>query len=195
MCLQFRHRDISNFSDRNLLFSVASRDLFFYTQASGDYIGMAIRSNVLFCVYKLGGVVHEVETVQITTTSNVNSSDFDRVVFHRYSKHRRRKRTRTLSLKVSRGTEPHFPPPPSVITRLSVCVNTFCRVYQDAEVKITQHFTSQESVSLYPKRNLPNTTTGVLQLDPESLVFYVGGYPHDFEVPSHCGCFIIPAFI
>lgn len=52
---------------------------------------MAIRSNVLFCVYKLGGVVHEVETVQITTTSNVNSSDFDRVVFHRYSKHRRRK--------------------------------------------------------------------------------------------------------
>lgn len=122
MCLQFRHRDISNFSDRNLLFSVASRDLFFYTQASGDYIGMAIRSNVLFCVYKLGGVVHEVETVQITTTSNVNSSDFDRVVFHRYSKHRRRKRTRTLSLKVSRGTEPHFPPPPSVIRRLSLCV-------------------------------------------------------------------------
>lgn len=122
VCLQFRHRDISNFSDRNLLFSVASRDLFFYTQASGDYIGMAIRSNVLFCVYKLGGVVHEVETVQITTTSNVNSSDFDRVVFHRYSKHRRRKRTRTLSLKVSRGTEPHFPPPPSVIRRLSLCV-------------------------------------------------------------------------
>uniref|UniRef100_A0A671UKA7 Laminin, alpha 3 n=1 Tax=Sparus aurata TaxID=8175 RepID=A0A671UKA7_SPAAU len=125
---QHKRRDADSF-----VFYLGNKD------ASGDYIGMAIRSNVLFCVYKLGGVVHEVETVQITTTSNVNSSDFDRVVFH--------------------------------------------RVYQDAEVKITQHFTSQERVSLYPKRNLPNTTTGVLQLDPESLVFYVGGYPADFKPP------------
>ncbi|XP_039668362.1 laminin subunit alpha-3 [Perca fluviatilis] len=107
--------------------------------ASGDYIGMAIRSNVLICVYKLGGVVHEVETSQIKTTTNVNSSDFDRVVFH--------------------------------------------RVYQDAEVNITQNFTSQKPVSLTPKRNLPNTTTGIYQLDPDSLVFYVGGYPEDFTPP------------
>ncbi|XP_078114223.1 laminin subunit alpha-3 [Sander vitreus] len=107
--------------------------------ASGDYIGMAIRSNVLICVYKLGGVVHEVETSQIKTTTNVNSSDFDRVVFH--------------------------------------------RVYQDAEVNITQNFTSQKPVSLTPKRNLPNTTTGIHKLDPDSLVFYVGGYPEDFTPP------------
>lgn len=46
---------------------------------------MAIRKNVLICVYKLGGVVHEVETSKITTTTNVKSSDFDRVIFHRYS--------------------------------------------------------------------------------------------------------------
>ncbi len=52
-------------------------------QASGDYIGMAIRGNVLICVYKLGGVVHEMETSKITTTTNMNSLDFDRVVFHR----------------------------------------------------------------------------------------------------------------
>ncbi len=65
--------------------------LFFHFQASGDYIGMAIRSNVLICVYKLGGVVHEVETSQITTTTNVNSSDFDRVIFHRYSMQKFRK--------------------------------------------------------------------------------------------------------
>ncbi|XP_070764977.1 laminin subunit alpha-3 [Enoplosus armatus] len=107
--------------------------------ASGDYIGMAIRSNVLICVYKLGGVVHEVETSQITTTTNVNSSDFDRVVFH--------------------------------------------RVYQDAEVNITQNFTSQKPVRLSPKRNLPNTTVGILDLDPNSVVFYVGGHPEDFAPP------------
>lgn len=57
--------------------------LFFHFQASGDYIGMAIRNSVLICVYKLGGVIHEVETSQITTT-NANSSYFDRVIFHRY---------------------------------------------------------------------------------------------------------------
>lgn len=61
--------------------------LFFDVQASGDYIGMAIKNNVLICVYKLGGVVHEVETSQITTTTDVNSSNFDRVIFHRYSIH------------------------------------------------------------------------------------------------------------
>ncbi|XP_070688258.1 laminin subunit alpha-3 [Pempheris klunzingeri] len=104
----------------------------------GDYVGMAVRNNVLFCVYKLGGVVHEVKTSQITTTS-VNSTDFDRVIFH--------------------------------------------RVYQDTEVNITQKFTSQTPVSLSPKRHLPNTMTTILQLDPDSVVFYVGGYPEDFTPP------------
>ncbi|XP_075943399.1 laminin subunit alpha-3 [Anarhichas minor] len=107
--------------------------------ASGDFIGMAIRSNVLICVYKLGGVVHEVKTSRIKTTANVNSSDFDRVVFQ--------------------------------------------RVYQDAEVNITQNFTSQAPISLSAKRNLPDTTTGTLALDPDSVVFYVGGYPEDFTPP------------
>ncbi|KAK2835839.1 hypothetical protein Q5P01_016323 [Channa striata] len=50
---------------------------------SGDFIGMAVRKNMLICVYKLGGVIHQVESGQITTTTNVNSSDFDRIVFRR----------------------------------------------------------------------------------------------------------------
>ncbi|TNM87508.1 hypothetical protein fugu_005729 [Takifugu bimaculatus] len=106
---------------------------------SGDYIGMAFRHKVLICVYKLGGLVHEVETSQITEAS-ANSSNMDRVVFH--------------------------------------------RVYQDAEVHITKNFTSQQPVQLSPKRNLPNTTSGVLGLDPHSLVLYVGGYPEDFKPPA-----------
>ncbi|XP_074492138.1 laminin subunit alpha-3 isoform X2 [Sebastes fasciatus] len=125
---QNKHRDASFF-----VFYLGNKD------ASGDYVGMAIRRKVLICVYKLGGVVHEMETSQITTTTNVNSSVFDRVVFH--------------------------------------------RVYQDAEVNITQKFTSEKPVSLPPKRNLPNTTTGVLQLDPDGVVFYVGGYPDNFTPP------------
>ncbi|XP_039983754.1 laminin subunit alpha-3 isoform X2 [Xiphias gladius] len=107
--------------------------------ASGDYIGMAIKNNVLICVYKLGGVVHEVETSQITTTTDVNSSNFDRVIFH--------------------------------------------RVYQDAEINITRSFTSQKPISLSPNNNRPNTMTGVLDLDPDSVVVYVGGYPDNFTPP------------
>lgn len=56
--------------------------VFFPFQTSGDYIGMAFRHEVLICVYKLGGLVHEVETSQITKAS-ANSSNMDRVVFHR----------------------------------------------------------------------------------------------------------------
>ncbi|XP_018525874.2 laminin subunit alpha-3 [Lates calcarifer] len=107
--------------------------------ASGDYIGMAIRRNVLICVYKLGGVVHEVVTSHITTTTKVTSSDFDRVVFH--------------------------------------------RVYQDAQVNITQSFTSQTPGNLFLYHNLSNTMTGVLDLDPDSVVVYVGGYPENFTPP------------
>ncbi|XP_053178329.1 laminin subunit alpha-3 [Scomber japonicus] len=108
--------------------------------AFGDYIGMAIRSNVLIGVYKLGKVVHQVETSQITTTSNVNSSDFDRIMFS--------------------------------------------RVYQDAEVNITS-FPSEQTNNLpkFMKRYLSNSTAGVLDLDPDSVVFYVGGYPEDFTPP------------
>ncbi|XP_068581622.1 laminin subunit alpha-3 isoform X2 [Cebidichthys violaceus] len=125
---QNKQRDASFF-----VFYLGNKD------ASGDFIGMAIRSNVLICVYKLGGVVHEVKTSHIKTTANVNSSHFDRVLFQ--------------------------------------------RVYQDAEVNVTQNFTSQTPVLLSPKRNLPNTTTGTLELDPDSVVFYVGGYPEDFTPP------------
>ncbi|XP_047442348.1 laminin subunit alpha-3 [Mugil cephalus] len=124
---QDRHRDANFF-----VFYLGNKD------ASGDYVGMAIRRAMLICVYKLGGVVHEVETSQITVTS-INSANFDRVIFH--------------------------------------------RVYQDVEVNITQNFTSEQPVSLPPTLNLPDTTTGVLDLHPGSVVFYVGGYPEDFTPP------------
>uniref|UniRef100_A0A8D3CTX3 Laminin, alpha 3 n=1 Tax=Scophthalmus maximus TaxID=52904 RepID=A0A8D3CTX3_SCOMX len=123
-----KHRDVDLF-----VFYLGNKN------ASGDYIGMAIRDGVLVCVYKLGGVVHEVETSQITTTASVNASDFDRVTFH--------------------------------------------RVYQDAEVNIIKNFTSQRPTRLAPHRNLPNTMSGVLDLDPDTVVFYVGGYPDDFVPP------------
>ncbi|KAG7228737.1 hypothetical protein INR49_008515, partial [Caranx melampygus] len=126
---QGKHRD-GNF----FVFYLGNKD------ASGDYIGMALRNGVLICIYKLGGVVHEVETKsQITTTTSVNSTDLDRVVFH--------------------------------------------RVYQDAEVNITHKYTSLRPVALSPNHNLPNTIAGVLDLDTDSVVVYVGGHPDEFKPP------------
>lgn len=106
--------------------------------ASGDYIGMALRNNVLLCTYKLSGTVHQVETSQLTISSG-KALSFDRVVFR--------------------------------------------RVYQDADVSVTLNFISKEPLSLPPRRNLPGTTSSLLRLDPDSLVFYVGGYPENFTPP------------
>lgn len=60
----------------------------------------------------------------------------------------------------------------------------FSRVYQDATVGITKNFTSQKPVSLPPKQNLPNTTSSMMSLDSQRAVFYVGGYPEEFDVRS-----------
>lgn len=53
-------------------------------QSSKDFIGMAVKNNTLRCVYKLGGVIHELNTDHITR-AKVNSTVFDKVVFNRYT--------------------------------------------------------------------------------------------------------------
>ncbi|XP_051929111.1 laminin subunit alpha-3 [Hippocampus zosterae] len=108
--------------------------------ASGDYIGMAIRRGVLICVYKLHGHVHEVAAGPITTFTGVHASALDRIVFH--------------------------------------------RVYHDGEVNITTNFTSEQPIPHAPKRHLPNTMIGILDLNPQRTVFYVGGYPQHFTPPE-----------
>ncbi|XP_065101483.1 laminin subunit alpha-3 isoform X2 [Paramisgurnus dabryanus] len=47
-----------------------------------DYIGLVLKNDVLFCVYKLGGIVHEIKTSNITR-SNKDKSFMDRVDFRR----------------------------------------------------------------------------------------------------------------
>lgn len=66
----------------------------FNLQASGDYIGMALRNNVLLCSYKLSGTVHQVETSQLTISSG-DASSLNRVIFRRYE---RRRQSHSLQL-------------------------------------------------------------------------------------------------
>ncbi|XP_023853748.1 laminin subunit alpha-3 [Salvelinus sp. IW2-2015] len=137
-----RRRRQNTQDDRNLfVLYLGNKD------SSKDFIGMAVKNNTLRCVYKLGGVVHELNTDHITRTK-VNSTVFDKVVFN--------------------------------------------RVYQDAELSLTHRFPSQ-SVEVSKESNRPNTTVGLLNLDTNSVVFYVGGYPDAFtppvelRYPKYCG--------
>lgn len=90
VCFPHVQKDLSKASSHRTVVTGIAECLHFYLscslQASGDYIGMALRKGALICIYKLGGVIQEVETKsQITTTTNVNSTDLDRVVFHRWA--------------------------------------------------------------------------------------------------------------
>lgn len=87
-----------------------------------------------------------------------------------------------------------FHPQPHLNTRLFLCLIHFCRVYQDAEVNITRNLASEKPVSLPPKRILPTTMTSILNLDPDNVVFYVGGYPENFTVTNHCCYLILPVY-
>lgn len=55
-------------------------------------------------------------------------------------------------------------------------------MYQDAEVIFTQHYRSTKPIQLPKMTNQPNTTVTLLDLGSDEIVFYVGGYPHDFTV-------------
>ncbi|KAF4083188.1 hypothetical protein AMELA_G00137080 [Ameiurus melas] len=70
----------------------------------------------------------------------------------------------------------------------------FSRIYQDAEVIFTQHYTSAVPKKLPKITNQPNATVNLLDLDSDEVVFYVGGYPDDFipplelQYPKFMGC-------
>lgn len=51
-------------------------------QSSKDYIGMALRNNVLYSVYKLNGVEYELKSGFITRSED-EPAKFDRVNLHR----------------------------------------------------------------------------------------------------------------
>lgn len=51
------------------------------------------------------------------------------------------------------------------------------RIYQDAQVIHTQQFKPVQM-----KGNLGEVTRNLLDLSPDNMVFYVGGYPDDFTV-------------
>ncbi|XP_073705589.1 laminin subunit alpha-3 [Garra rufa] len=123
--------------------------------ASGDYIGMALRSNILHVIYKLNGEEYDIEASSITESSS-DVAFFDKVDLY--------------------------------------------RIYQDAQVIQTKQFTSINPKPPQLKENLGQLTRNLLDLSPEKVVFYVGGYPDDFKPPAslnygkYKGCIEISTF-
>ncbi|XP_037391080.1 laminin subunit alpha-3-like isoform X2 [Pygocentrus nattereri] len=106
--------------------------------SSKDYLGMALRNNVLYVIYKLNGRSYELETDSITL-SGKEPFYFDRVDMH--------------------------------------------RIYEDVQIKLTKVFTSTNPPNplIYTRRGEP--LLNLLNLDPNEVVFYVGGYPDNFTLP------------
>ncbi|XP_035285918.1 laminin subunit alpha-3-like isoform X12 [Anguilla anguilla] len=107
--------------------------------ASTDYIGMVLKNNELFCIYKLNGKEYKIQTKSINR-SPTEPSYFDKVDFR--------------------------------------------RIYEDAEVILTQLFTSSDPYAPVTYHNRGEITRNLLNLDPEDVVFYVGGYPDTFTPPA-----------
>ncbi|KAG6933637.1 laminin subunit alpha 3 [Chelydra serpentina] len=104
--------------------------------ASKDYIGMAVRSGRLICVYNLGGNEAEIEVDPSVTESNTEEATLDRVKFE--------------------------------------------RIYQYAKLNYVKAATSDKKTF----DSSSGSSHMLLNLDPNSVVFYVGGYPLDFQPPS-----------
>ncbi|XP_061452960.1 laminin subunit alpha-3 isoform X2 [Rhineura floridana] len=60
----------------------------------------------------------------------------------------------------------------------------FERIYQYAKLNYIQGATSNSPLSLGPFDDRSGSSHTLLNLDPDSVVFYVGGYPPDFTPPS-----------
>ncbi|KAJ8267959.1 hypothetical protein COCON_G00131310 [Conger conger] len=60
----------------------------------------------------------------------------------------------------------------------------FRRIYEDAEIVLTQLFTSNNPLPAVTYTNQGDFTQNLLNLDPEDVVFYVGGYPDTFTPPQ-----------
>ncbi|XP_062386045.1 laminin subunit alpha-3-like isoform X2 [Sardina pilchardus] len=123
--------------------------------ASSDYIGMALRSNVLYTVYKLNGVEYEIKS-DVITGSDSEQAFFDKV--------------------------------------------DLFRIYQDAEVIITKAFTSNNPLPPASSYKQGEHIKNLLNIDPEDVVFYVGGYPSSFippasiNYPQYKGCIELSSF-
>ncbi|CAN9502837.1 unnamed protein product [Ophioblennius macclurei] len=120
-----------------------------HRDSSKNYIGMALKNNILYGMYKLNGVEYEMKTGHITQSA-AEPAKFDRVELR--------------------------------------------RIYQDAQLSLTKDVTATKSQTPITSTSQGQESKNLLDLNPEDVVFYVGGYPDDFtpppslQLPKYEGC-------
>ncbi|KAM4728827.1 laminin subunit alpha-3-like isoform 2-T2 [Anableps anableps] len=126
-----------------------------HRDSSKNYIGMVLRNNRLYGLYKLNGQEYEMESGLIST-SDPEPATFDKVDLR--------------------------------------------RIYQDAELKLTKDITSGAPGKPILKTNQGEENKDLLDLSPDDVVFYVGGYPSNFTpppsmtLPKYIGCIEFSTF-
>lgn len=154
---------------------------------------MAVKNGQLTCVYNLGEHETELQVDQILTESETQDAVMDRVKFQRYKSDRLPfNLTDTHQTSIVHVAEPHFQYRgldffhfyiDFYITLLSNLF--FNRIYQFARLNYTTRATSSKPETLQPHDMDNGNSNTLLNLDPENVVFYVGGYPVGFKVSAN----------
>ncbi|CAJ1072333.1 laminin subunit alpha-3-like [Xyrichtys novacula] len=124
-------------------------------KSPSNYIGMALRNNVLYGYYKVNGVENELMTGPITRSKD-EPAKFDKVDLN--------------------------------------------RIYQDAELNLLKYQPANQDGTPIKDAKKGQQKENLLDLDPDDVVFYVGGYPDDFtppaslNLPKYTGCIELTSF-
>uniref|UniRef100_A0AAV2JTK7 Laminin subunit alpha-3-like n=1 Tax=Knipowitschia caucasica TaxID=637954 RepID=A0AAV2JTK7_KNICA len=127
-----RRRQVQGTEDLFVMY-LGSRD------SSKNYIGMVLRENILYGVYKLNGMEYKMKTGYITK-SMAEQAKFDQAVLR--------------------------------------------RIYQDAELVLKKDVMATTPENLIESTSKGEEKKNLLDLSPDDVVFYVGGYPSNFTPPA-----------
>ncbi|XP_072297637.1 laminin subunit alpha-3-like [Eucyclogobius newberryi] len=123
--------------------------------SSKNYIGMVLRENILYAVYKLNGVEYKMKSGYISKSLS-EQSKFDEA--------------------------------------------TLRRMYQDAELILNKDIMANIPANTIESNMQGNEKKNLLDLSPNDVVFYVGGYPANFtppvslKYPMYTGCIEFGSF-
>lgn len=155
---------------------------------------MAVKNGQLTCVYNLGEHETELRVDQILTESETQDAVMDRVKFQRYKSDRLLLLVNLTDIhqtSIVRIAEPHsqycgldffhF----CIDFYITLLSNLFLnRIYQFARLNYTRRATSSKPETLQFHDIDNGNSNTLLNLDPENVVFYVGGYPPGFKVSA-----------
>lgn len=131
---------------------------------------MAVKDGHLTCVYNLGDGDVEIDVQPLVTQSETEEAVMDQVKFERYKIHSAQVFSKTCWEQLLLVWCDILP------------VYSGFRIYQYAKLNYIKEATSTSPEYKRPLTASSGSNDILLNLDPSTVVFYVGGYPPDFRV-------------